>query len=359
MTEGFYGREPFDLRLTVLRLLGQWKKIVLFTMAGMLLFVGLYSTKNILLRGETQYRAVSVYRMEYQAADENLGFAMINSYTWNTYVHTEEFLGFVMNRLDSDALSGLTEQTLGSYIQGTMESDARVPSTIVVTGDAVLSSKIAAAVEMVLTQDFPAGISEVEAIRVLDHAGEAEELVPELRFGRAFLLGAVLSLFFTLVILLLKETGDDSLWLPSTLLHRYGLKTLWQSTDFAEEMQYLFAGKEQIAVCPVQGGTDSAELVRQIEEKNPVLQTQEYRLIAIPSPLSCPESAQKLRAADGILLLVLSGAHAGKQTEYVLDYLAQQDCKVTAALLWETDDKLIRRYYGLKRGATSASGEGK
>ena len=37
MLQGYYGKEPFDLRLTVLRMLGQWKKIILWTLAGTLL----------------------------------------------------------------------------------------------------------------------------------------------------------------------------------------------------------------------------------------------------------------------------------------------------------------------------------
>ena len=66
---------------------------------------------------------------------------------------------------------------------------------------------------------------------------------------------------------------------------------------------------------------------------------------AVPAPLQHPESTRELRGAEGILLVVRAGAHGGRQFERVLEYLQQQDCKVTAAILWKADEKLIRWYY--------------
>ena len=37
------------------------------------------------------------------------------------------------------------------------------------------------------------------------------------------------------------------------------------------------------------------------------------------------------------------------QLEYVLEYLRQQDCEVTAVLLWQADERLLRRYYWFAR----------
>lgn len=346
MLHGYYGKEPFDLRLTVLRMLGQWKKIVLWTLAGTLLLGGAYCLKNILLRGEKQYRAVSVYRVDYGVDDIDANLVMINSYTWNTYVHTEEFLKCVRDRLAGSEWAALSNEELGGCLQGDMESDWRVPSTIVLSGNAEMSTAVAKAVEETMTLDFPGEISEIKSIRVLDHAGEAEELVPDIRVGRAFTLAAVLSLFAVIVVLLLKETGDDSIWLPATLAMRYGLQCVGtvNSVDLKENLRYLFGGKKQIAICPVQEACDPSEALKEIESL--AGETEGSKWYAVPSPLLCPETAEKLREAEAVLLLVNAGAHAGKQLEYVLDFLAKQDCKATAALLWNADEKLIRRYYG-------------
>ena len=349
MLQGYYGKEPFDLRLTVLRMLGQWKKIVLWTLAGTLLLGGAYFVKSILLRGGKQYRAVSVYRVDYGVDDIDSNLVMINSYTWNTYVHTEEFLKCVKNRLAGSEWETFSLEELGGCLQGDMESDWRVPSTIVVSGNAEMSTAVAEAVEETMTLDFPGGISEIKSIRVLDHAGEAEEMVPDIRVGSAFILAAVLSLFAVIVVLLLKETGDDNIWLPATLTVRYGLQCVGtvNSVDMKENLRYLFSEKKQIAVCPVQENCDPAEALREIESF--AGETEGRKWYAVPSPLLCPEGAEKLREAEAVLLIVKAGTHAGKQLEYVLDFLARQDCRATAALLWNADETLIRRYYGFAR----------
>ena len=67
--------------------------------------------------------------------------------------------------------------------------------------------------------------------------------------------------------------------------------------------------------------------------------------LAVPAPILCPESAEALRRADGVLLVVQAGLHAGRPLEYVLEFLAEQDIDVTAALLWNADELLIRSYY--------------
>ena len=200
-----------------------------------------------------------------------------------------------------------------------------------------------------MTLDFPEGISEIKSIRVLDHAGEAKEVLPDIRVGRAFILAAVLSLFLVMVVLLLKETGDDNIWLPATLAVRYGLQCVGtvNSVDLKENLRYLFSGKKQIAICPVQETCDPAEVLRKLESF--AGDAEERKWCVIPSPLLCPEGAEKLREAEAILLVVKAGAHAGKQLEYALDFLARQGCRVTAALLWDADEKLLRRYYGFTR----------
>jgi len=55
-----------------------------------------------------------------------------------------------------------------------------------------------------------------------------------------------------------------------------------------------------------------------------------------------------------VLLVVRAGNYIGKKTEDVLDFLKQQDCRVTAALLWDADERLIRMYYSLERRIKNA-----
>ena len=73
MWKGHYGREPFDLRLTMLRMLYKLPLILGLTLLGSLVLGGGYYAKNVLLRGESMYSAASRYRIEYAVEGEGRG----------------------------------------------------------------------------------------------------------------------------------------------------------------------------------------------------------------------------------------------------------------------------------------------
>ena len=359
MWEGNYGKEPFDLRLTVLRLIANLDVVLVFTIAGTLLFGGGYYVKNVLLNAEKQYSATTVYRVEYVVEEEkDVGIVYINEMSWNTYLHSQEFLDAVMVHLsETDYLTnenvsgGLTEwvvsvtkEEVAESLTAYLASDLRVPSTTVITDSEEKSLIIAEAVEQAMITDFPKGIREISDIRVIDEPHAALEVIPDVRPVRAFALSAVLSCFFTVVIMLLKETGDDNIWLPSTIRKRYGVRVAGtiESQQLSENLHYFYEGKKKVAVCTMQSRLDPAEILTVLREK---LDDDMAEWFAAPSPVLCPESCRVLREAEGILLAVQAGAHAGKQLEDCLEYLSQQDCDVTSVILWGADERLIKAYY--------------
>ena len=383
MWEGYYGKEPFDLRLTVLRLMRNLNKILLITLAGTLLFGGGYYIKNVLLHTEKEYTATATYMVEYVNPPKQSGDYYVNHMSWNTLVQSEEFRTaagehykvLTASFADGNGTISLEEAEnfwttadWTAHVSATLPSDWNIPTTTVITPKEELTALLTAAVEAAMVNDMTEITEAIAKVSVID-PGVSEEVVPDVRPVRAFVLSALLSLFFAVVIFLLKELGEDSIWLPASLRVRYGLKVLGtvNSPDFQENLKYLFADKEKIAVCPLNERIDSTEAVKTLEALtgqwgvSDVQRGSETRSacgdaacskewIALPAPLFCPESCEKIREADGILLLVPAGNHVGKKLEYVLDYLRQQDCSVTAAVLWEADETLLKIYYGMEFG---------
>ena len=150
MWEGCYGKEPFDLRLTALRLIRNLNKILLITLAGTLLFGGGYYVKNVLLYTEKVYEATSTYMVEYVDPPKQSGDYYINHMSWNTLVQSEAFLTAVEERYQvlaasrengSEAVSSETAEEfwknadLTAHISATLPSDWNIPTTTVITPD--------------------------------------------------------------------------------------------------------------------------------------------------------------------------------------------------------------------------------
>lgn len=354
MWEGSYGREPFDLRLTALRLFRRLGLIAAVTLAGTLVFGGGYYVKNVALNSKPEYSVTSTYRVEYAVAEEkDVSTVHINAMTWNTYVDTQLFQDAVRGYLSGE-LQRISDGELAEALNAILASNLKVLNTVVTTKTPERSLEIAAAVEKAMVQDFPSSISEITSISVIDHGVEAKEVYPDVRPLRAVILSALLSCFFIVVFFLLKELGDDSIWLPSTMRQRYGLKVLGtlKSPELKENLKYLFRDKKRVAVCTLGEQTDPSQVIEKLREA-----CGEYEPLKegagwypSPAPLMCPESCQALREAEGILLVVPAGSHVGKQLEYVLEFMEQQDCKITATILWDADELLLREYYFFRRG---------
>lgn len=357
MWEASYGEEPFDLRLTVLCTLRRLGLILTVTAVGTLLFGGGYYVKNVLLQPAPSYRADSTYRVDYSVDDEkDVSTVHINEMTWNTYMDTEQFLDEVRQYLPAGRK--YTEAELEEALSAVVASDLKVLSTTVITDSPEKSLEIAAAVELALVRDFAGRISEVASISVMDPADEAEEVYRDVRPLRAVILSALLSFFFGVVTVLLKELGSDSIWIPATLRKRYGLQVLGtlHSPELGENVRYLFRGMKKIAVCPIQDSVDPVQALEALRSAcgESEIPGKEAEWIPVPSPLLCPESCRTMREADGILLVLAAGSHAGKQLEYVMEYLRQQDCKLTSVLLWNADELLVNAYYGFRRKGEQA-----
>ena len=382
--EASYGKEPFDLRLEVLYLCRNLWKILAVTVLGTVLFGGGYYVKNVLLQPDPGYAASSTYKVEYFENPNAAGAYYINEATWNSLIHTGEFLDGVETHLQEAADRGETKaaevltmgrESISNALSATLPSDFSIPVTKATLQEPAESVALAAAVEETMCNEFAETIAEIRLIKVLDHGNLAEAVVPDVRTLRAVILAAVLSFFFAVVISLLWELSCDSIWLPATLRRRYGLKDLGTvySAGFAENVKYLLqkaterknignkdtgyksTGKVELTamVCGILPGEDPAEVISQLRTAvtaEDVKTSEEWQFTAVPSPLLCPESVETLRGADAVILAVPAGPHVGKQLEAVLEYLAAQDCTIDGALLWNADEELIRRYYFLPGG---------
>ncbi len=343
MLECNYSKEPFDLRLTILRLIKRTPVIILITLIGVMVFGGAYYMKHIIFAPDI-YVAKSSYKVNY-VKDPKTGI-YINEASWKVWLQEDLFIQFIQGHLEIE----IEDEVLKSYLWAELPTDLRKPISYVATPDPELSLTIARALEKSFI-DFGKSQSEISSIEVVTSATKADKEIVnmkdkkiiEFRPVNACILSGVLTLFLTVIILAIWEIGNDSIWLPDTLSKRYGLKSLGtiNSTYCKENLKFLFTDKTHIGVVSVNNEVDLSNV------KTLLLQHHDNKKewILFPTLDLCPESCEKLRDMDGILLIVKAGSSVGKELEHGLQFLETQECRITGAILFDPDEKLIKRYY--------------
>ena len=355
-----WGKEPFDLRLTVLRLIRALPGILVVTLVGTILFGGGYALKNIVFRGEKTYGAVDTFLVEY--ADENyaVNLKYINESSWNLWMQSDVFRELVSEHL-GDAHRDLAAKNIGEMLKVSVPSDLRVARVTAVSRNPKEAETLLAAVSTALTEDFPKVMEDVRSIRLTDQE-EAVEIRPDVRPIRACILAAMLSAFFAVLCFLICELTFEKIWLPTGLVERYGLKNMGRSgtIEFNTNLHYFFQNKPRIGVCfesinsknkekasEASGSRDWEELLKELTASEGI---SEFQFLSVPNPLSNPAGVAALREMDGVLLVVRSGEDV-RHLEYILDYLNGQDVQISAAYLWREDTWLVDNYYRFGKGA--------
>jgi capsular polysaccharide biosynthesis protein len=348
MFEAQYAKEPFDLRLTILRLIRNIHIILLVTAAGMIIFGGGYYVKNILLVKEHTYEATAVYKVEYTDEPSKSGDYYINEMSWNTYVQSDDFVNEVISILSGQGFDMDENLDAEDVLSAALASDVHIPSVTVTADDPEKTIRIERAVETVMTGYFADTNPQIKGISVIDRPEEAEETERDVRPVRALILSAILSCFFAVVVFLLYEIGNDGIWLPAAIRKRYGLKCVGtlESDEIYANIHHIFENAEKTAVCAADTDIDTKNVIKKINEK---LNKPLNEWLAVQHPLSCDEAVSDLRRADSVLLAVKAGAHSGKKLERVIEFMAEQDIEITAVLLYDADEWIIKRYYFIRK----------
>lgn len=343
MWEGKYAKEPMDMRLLVLRFVKKIWIVLTAAVLGTLIAGGIYIGTKV-IGPFRQYQAQSMYFIEF-ATDPRLddAYSYYNDYTWNVWISTDEFV----NRIQSKLKTEMTDAKLRQYLAADLPADLRMPVSIITTPDEELTMEIVKAAEQTF-MEMPEFQREIETVRVVESPDEAVLVTGGGEVFRVCLLSFLGCFLSASVVLLWYLIWDTSIYLPSTFRRRYGIPVLGtvESADLKVNYEYLLSGAGSIALTSVMGETDLSAVKEILLSKMDISECESPKVITcVPALMQCPEAAEKLRKADGVILTVEAGRRSGKQIEYTLELMEKQDIRVSAALLWEADEALIKGYY--------------
>lgn len=311
-----YAKEPFDLRLFLLRSIRKWKWILLGILAGMVLIGGGYYLKNVTFGGKIPYEVINKFYVEY-AVDPTTGdkYSYFEWYTWDAWMKSDVLVPGMLEKLSVD----MTAEEFVSYYNATLPSDLRMPYLTVVHPDKEIAVEISQVLAGAMTE-FAGQQLQIDHAEWIDMEGPKLQ-VRDIRTARAIVLGAVAGFLVSLFALALQGIVDEKIYVPETFAYRYDIPMLGYvdeegmvSAEVESNLNHLFGSLHEIGEINV---ADAEALT---------------------------DSLETLRAMDGNLLLVPAGQVTGKNIEYLLNQCKMHNITITAALLVEADSALINQY---------------
>ena len=337
MWQAGYAKEPFDLKLFVLRSAKLIHWILISAVIGALSIGGIYYLKNVTLGGQIPYKVTQKFDVEFALnPDTGTEYSYYVAYTWNDWVKSDAFTEGLAKYLPEDVS---LEESIGLY-EMTLPADVRNPYLIVKHADSKTAALLSEALAKEMVRFFGAQ-QEIEEITVIDVDGPAPEF-RDIRTFRAVVLGAVVGTFFALFAIAFKMILDEGIFVPETFTYRYQIPVVGYldeegklSKETTAGLSYLFKGMSKIGVTAVEPEIDLAGWGKVSED---------VQAVCLPSVLQVPESLEYLRENEGNLLLVQAGIGNGKAVETVLYLCKMHDVKITAAILIGADKNLIEAY---------------
>ena len=332
-----YPKEPFDFKLFMWKMLGRWYQFVICTVVGAVVFGSAYYLYKVLYATAREYQDSAVYYIEYvndPVISEQGSY--FNAATLDSWLTMDVFTKQVLPKLGTE----LTVEELNNYVEMIMPSDIRVVELKVVTADPVLSLEILKAYDDAFVV-FGETQREINKIVVQDMSEEAQQIKADIRTQRAFVLGGVLGLVLGGLCIVLQYMMDDAIYLPITLAKRHGLKVFGtgESEELSANVAYAVKDCKKVAVTCV---GDSPALTKVHEKLQSIAPEVEW--VAVPAMVQCPEAGEVLRDCDSVIVTVVSGADKSGAVDRALAYYAQQEVTVAGAILWDADERLLKKY---------------
>ncbi len=338
-----YADETIDKKLFWLCTLKKLWILAAGICAASLLVGGGYFLCRNLSASEKQYCAQGDVYVDYIPEDGyGISTVYLNEDVWKALVKSDAFVEKVAERLAQENINISREQILES-VDASLEKETRIVTVKATTADPVISEIMAEALLQAVL-DYGNDYKDVASAYVLTAVGGAKRVVTDDWTGRLFLLGAVLGAFVSLTGILLSVTLDDSVYVPEQFERRYGIKMFGIAGEEQTNENITYAlreAKRVVLTAPEEVAAGETESALQ------ALLGENVRVETVPGQTGYTDT---LRQADGIVLAVESGRHDGKKIENLLRFLDQQGCTVTGAILLYPDERLLRQYYGFRKG---------
>ena len=328
-----------------------WKKIWLLYWERMWLIItltifsaaiagGIYQVVRAINHGEQYYRVSSDYYLYFDLEDHPNGVDYYNAYTWDTILRDDPFVDAALEVLPDD----YTKEEIISSVSGEMLGDYRI-LTVYSTH---LIPERAEAIARAYTHSlevFPERVDIFKSIEVWSQE-ECKPVIEKNLTPNMVIIGAVIGLILALTLCSIHYVLDDSIYVETDFTSRFPMPFFGMLTrkgsdscdrELEDNLNYLL--KEDTGYY--------FAFIDSIEE----IVTEKVKSIHKGISGTCTlqgSDLETLRQSNGAILMIPWGSKNGRVIEKTLAFLEKQDCKVVGVIVYDADDKFLKKYYGIK-----------
>lgn len=368
-----YMNESLDLKSFYLRFIKKMWIVPVAALVGALIGAGIYYLANYTFGPEKEYEQKSQFYLSYSEeaymtrGDGGTLIDSYNSFTWENYImNSDEILLETMKTLQAEGVD-VTKEEVSASIKAEAPSDYRILVVTVRNTDSDLVEKITNATIKSL-EKFMGRIVDGELEYVFDsiRLSSKGDIVPvkvDNRIANASIFGAALAALLAVIVLLLLDALDDSVYVPEECEKRYNIPVLGVLSSKGEiddvlknELTAAYdkyaSGAQNAFFISTDSLEDYERSGRDLDVLKNVLGNGRSDNVSKITPMEIPgkvlENYRKIGGSDGVILGVPMGKKNGTMTEHVISQLRKHDCKILGIVIVRANEKFIKRYYGLK-----------
>lgn len=326
-----YANEGMDCKKLLLLFIRKIWVVVLAAILGAALGGGIYLFHHLALSGNREYEAISKLYLYFTPDGTGDVYQSYNGYTWNDLMSTSKILDGTMSYLPDT----YTEEEVIAATKASILSDIRLLTITITTSDPNRAWEILKATDRSLVEmgEREREFTEIEVIA----EKEAKLVTVDSRLLQADLSGLVIVLILSLIAMALVYVLDDRIYVPGDLKCITELPFVgFQFTDKMEK------GKNSGEEALIEKLCADMELnCTHMMKENGTLDTLELsKKISVTE-----EVCDKLRKADGVILVIPYGKIDRTSLAYRIDQLTLQECKPVGIIIKNADMRFMKWYY--------------
>ena len=326
-----YMDEGMDCKKILLLFLKNIWIAVLAAVFGAVIGGGIYLLHNVALSSHREYQAESELRLNFAKDETGEAYQAYNAYTWNSLMSTDLILNTTMSHLPDT----YTEEEVIASTQADIPSDIRILTVTITTSNPDMTTEIMKATNLSLVE---LGEREKEFINIeVIKETETKLVVADSRLLQAVLTGLILALILSLIAMALAYVLDDKIYVPG---------------DLKCVTELPFVGFHFTKNTEDEKNSGIAALLKKLKEdmelnrtylikENGVIDTLELNKASSVTEEIC----NKLRKADGIILIIPYGKMDRTSLAYRIEQLALQGCKIVGITIENADMRFMKWYY--------------